>query len=230
MAKVSGTTAQIIVGILALIGVLIVGWWQFVRKPEPHIHYYAVNVKDVASMAPIEHANVTLAWQSVNDLLPTGTDGAATFTVPTSTTSLRARVYVQATGFVAQDRDVAIPADDANVLFTLAHAEPPRPTSQPYSRVFTSGTVLSGVMKEWSPWYLVQADPPLPGYEIDLASTRYEVSGDRNCASYGQCAWAEHTAQAVSFKFTLQGHDERPYPGQVPGIGYLYVSYKPITH
>lgn len=226
----SPSTTQIIVALIAVTGVLLVGWWQFGRKTsDPHV--YAINVKDVSSMKPIEHAQVTLAWPSHNDLKPTGSDGEASFEVPSISKPIQAHVYVAADNYVSQDRDVAVPTEDGNVIFTLAHVEKPNPPKQPISGTFSSGTVLSGVMKDWSPWYLVTADPPPPGYEFDLdpSKTRFEVSGDRNCNSWGICEWVDHTPQKVSFHFRLQGHDERPYPGQVPGIGYLYVTYRPIS-
>jgi hypothetical protein len=226
----SPSTTQIIVSIIALIGVLVVGWWQFGRK-SPEGHFYAINVKDVSTMRGIQHAQVTLAWPSHNELKPTGSDGAASFPVPPSSKATRAHVYVDADGYVSQDREVNIPTQDSNDVFTLVHVDRPRPANLPIPRTFNSGTVLSGVMKDWSPWYTVQADTPPVGYEVDLDSlrTRFEVSGDRNCASWGVCEWVEHTPQAVSFRFRLQGHDERPYPGQVPAIGYLYVTYKPVA-
>jgi hypothetical protein len=45
----SPSTTQIIVAITALIGVLVVGWWQFGRKSS-EAHLYAINVKDVSTM------------------------------------------------------------------------------------------------------------------------------------------------------------------------------------
>jgi hypothetical protein len=230
-AGFSPSGAQIVVGVLSLVGVLVVGWWQFAQKSSGQSHTYAINVKDVSSMKPIEHAQVTLAWPSHNELRPTGSDGEASFQVPGSSKAIRAHVYVEAANYTSQDRDVNIPAEEANDIFTLAHVEKPKPADQPFSKTFSSGTVLSGVMKDWSPWYSVQADAPPAGYEIDSdpSRTRFEVSGDRNCGSWGVCEWVEHSATAASFRFKLQGHDERPYPGQVPGIGYLYVSYKPAA-
>ena len=205
----------------------VIGWWQYGGKAAPH--FYAVNVKDVATMKPIERAEVTLAWPSHNDLKSTGSDGEVSFSVAGESKPIRAHVYVQADGYLSQDRDVDVPTQDSNDVFTLVHIEKPKPPNTAYTKTFSSGTVLSGVMKDWSPWYTVSADAPQLGYEIDLdpTKTRFEVSGDRNCNSWGVCEWLEHSSESVSFRFRLQGHDERPYPGQVPGIGYLYVTYKP---
>jgi hypothetical protein len=226
----SPSMTQIIVAVIALIGVLVVGWWQFGKKSS-EAHLYAINVKDVSTMKSIEHAKVTLAWPSHNELKPTGSDGEASFQVPASNKAIRAHVYIEAEGYTSQDRDVDVPTQDSNDVFTLVHIEKPKPPNLPIARTFSSGTVLSGVMKDWSPWYTVQADTPPAGYDIDLdpSRTRFEVSGDRNCASWGVCEWVEHTSQAASFRFRLQGHDERPYPGQVPAIGYLYITYKPSS-
>ncbi|HTS11686.1 MAG TPA: hypothetical protein VMH00_06175 [Candidatus Limnocylindrales bacterium] len=222
---------QVVVALIGFAGVVTVGWWEFGRNKTLTPHLYAINVKDVATMSPIEHAQVTLAWPTHNDLKPTGSDGEASFQVLGTDKPIRAHVYVTAEGYTSQDRDVDIPLIDSNDIFTLARQGRPEPAHVAFTKLFSSGTVLSGVMKGWSPWYTVQADAPPPGYEVDLdpGKTRFEVSGDRNCNSWGVCEWADHTPHGVSFRFMLQGHDEWPYPGQVPGIGYLYVAYKPIS-
>lgn len=96
---------------------------------------------------------------------------------------------------------------------------------QTVTRIFSSGPKLSGSRKDSSPEYVLYSDPAPPGYRI--ASFSYSLAGDRACNAFSSCV-AAIEADRVAFRFTLQGHDEWPPPGQAMSEGNLVVTYSPI--
>lgn len=91
-------------------------------------------------------------------------------------------------------------------------------------KTFRSGEVLSGSGKASSGEYVVNSDPPPPGFKI--GNFVYSLVGDRGCNAWSTCK-ASVEGNRVVFRFTLQGHDEWPPPGQAKSEGFLKVTYVP---
>jgi hypothetical protein len=94
----------------------------------------------------------------------------------------------------------------------------------PVTKTFSGEDVLSGTMKSFSPEYTIISDPPPPGYKI--ASYNPSLTGDRVCNSYSTCR-ATVEGDRVVFRFSTQGHNEWPFPGQAKSQGHLVVTYAP---
>jgi len=100
-------------------------------------------------------------------------------------------------------------------------APPPR---QPITRIFSSGPPVSGSGSSFSGEYVVASDPAPEGYKIGDYS--YSLTGDRACNAWSTCR-ASAEGGRVLFRFTLQGHNEWPPPGQAISTGNLIVTYAP---
>jgi hypothetical protein len=69
-----------------------------------------------------------------------------------------------------------------------------------------SGSMISGVCANWSPWYTV-CTPPIPsGYRI--TSTSFQLEGDRRCGYWGECKINANGSDKVCWDFRMQGHSE----------------------
>jgi hypothetical protein len=130
-----------------------------------------------------------------------------------------------------RDRECRNEGEDATSLKAIASAIKKLEASSsassnaaPFTKTFSSGEVLSGVGKSFSQEYRVVSDPPPPGYTI--ASYLPSLSGDRACNAWSTCSVSLEGERAV-FRFTLQGHDEWPFPGQGKSVGNLVVTYAP---
>jgi hypothetical protein len=138
-------------------------------------------------------------------------------------------VSVVADGFQPSENVISV-AMGTTAVYTIAlrpiEKQPPA-EALPYSRVFSSGPVLSGSGGNFSGWYEVEADPPQSGFVIDLENSSYSISGDRQCGAWAECTWGVRNSQQLSFRFRLQGHSEWPAPGQSWSEGFLKVAYKP---
>jgi len=64
----------------------------------------------------------------------------------------------------------------------------------------------SGEGKDFSQWYLLRSDPTPAGYYI--SEVIFRLVGDRQCGAWAECAEHERTADHVTWRFTMQGHDE----------------------
>jgi hypothetical protein len=95
---------------------------------------------------------------------------------------------------------------------------------QPITKTFSSGLALSGAGGSFSQEYTVTSDPAPPGYKI--ANFSYSLNGDRACNAWSTCRASIENDRAV-FRFTLQGHNEWPFPGQGTSIGNVVVTYAP---
>ena len=117
--------------------------------------------------------------------------------------------------------------EDATLISYLVPSVPkamPAPAAQPFNKTFTSGPVLSGSRKSFSPEYVVRSEPAPQGYVI--SGFVGALGGDRACNAWSTCA-ASMEGDRVVFKFTLQGHDEWPGNGQALSTGNLLVTYSP---
>lgn len=108
----------------------------------------------------------------------------------------------------------------------VPNAEPAaEQTTEPIVRTFRSGDVLSGSGANFSPDYEVVSDPAPPGYKI--GPFVYSLTGDRGCNAWSRCLVATRDGR-VAFRFSLQGHNEWPPPGQAKSEGILTVTYVPL--
>lgn len=129
-------------------------------------------------------------------------------------------------------KDCRNDGEDSTSLTAIAdifgHTEPIASITKddrlPILRTFSSGEVLSGVMKGLSPEYKVGSDPAPSGYKI--ANYSASLTGDRACNAWSTCHVAVEGDRVV-FRFALQGHDEWPFPGQAKSEGHLIVTYAP---
>jgi hypothetical protein len=94
----------------------------------------------------------------------------------------------------------------------------------PIVRQFSSGPKLSGSGAAFSREYELRSDQPPPGYRIGKID--YSLSGDRSCGNWSTCRVTEEAGVAV-FRFSMQGHNEWPPPGQAMSEGHLIVTYVP---
>jgi hypothetical protein len=94
----------------------------------------------------------------------------------------------------------------------------------PITKTFTSGLQLSGPGSSFSPEYVLVSDPAPPGYKIGDFS--FSLSGDRACNAWSTCRAAIENDRVV-MRFSLQGHNEWPFPGQGKSAGNLVVTYSP---
>jgi len=98
---------------------------------------------------------------------------------------------------------------------------PPRP---PLLKTYASGPVISGSGASFSQEYQVVSDPTPAGYKI--GGFTYSLTGDRGCNAWSTCK-AAIEGDRVVFRFTLQGHNEWPSPGQAISQGFLNVKFVP---
>lgn len=114
-------------------------------------------------------------------------------------------------------------ATEVRLIASTAKSEPATTQEkQPITKTFTSGPVLSGSGSSFSQEYTVASDPAPAGYKI--ANFAYSLNGDRACNAWSTCRAAIENDRVV-FRFTLQGHNEWPPPGQATSIGNLSVTY-----
>lgn len=95
---------------------------------------------------------------------------------------------------------------------------------QPITKTFSSGPALSGAGSSFSQEYTVTSDAAPAGYKI--ANFTYSLNGDRACNAWSTCRAGVENDRVV-FRFTLQGHNEWPFPGQATSVGTLSVTYAP---
>jgi hypothetical protein len=98
------------------------------------------------------------------------------------------------------------------------------PPSPPLLKTYTSGPVISGSGANFSQEYQVVSDPTPAGYKI--GGFTYSLTGDRGCNAWSTCK-AAIEGDRVVFRFTLQGHNEWPSPGQATSQGFLNVKFVP---
>jgi V8-like Glu-specific endopeptidase len=100
------------------------------------------------------------------------------------------------------------------------------PATMSIVKTFRSGERLSGSGANFSSVYELESEPPPPGYKI--GSFVYSLSGDRACNAWSTCS-ASADGNKVVFRFSLQGHNEWPPPGQAKSEGFLTVTYAPAN-
>ena len=94
----------------------------------------------------------------------------------------------------------------------------------PVVKTFDSGPKVSGSGQAFSGEYVLQSDPPPAGYQI--GPIQYSLTGDRSCGAWSTCRAGVEGDRAV-MRFSLQGHNEWPSPGQAMSEGHLLVTYVP---
>lgn len=112
------------------------------------------------------------------------------------------------------------PAQSAATTQTAALA---RPQYQTTTTTAQSPQSISGVGANWSGPYTLCAYPPGAGFRP--ISDQFVLSGDRTCGKWAQCQRTTFASNEVCWQFDLQGHNERPYPGQAYSQGWLSVTW-----
>ena len=97
-------------------------------------------------------------------------------------------------------------------------------SASPVIKSFDSGPKISGSGASFSGVYTLYSDSPPAGYKIGTYT--YSLTGDRACNRWSTCTLAVEGNRVV-LRFTLQGHDEWPAPGQASSEGHLIVTYVP---
>jgi hypothetical protein len=99
-------------------------------------------------------------------------------------------------------------------------------TREIVAKTFSSDEMLSGSGDAFSPEYTLVSDQAPAGYKVGPFT--YSLSGDRACNAWSTCRAAIENGRVV-FRFSLQGHNEWPKPGQAKSRGHLNVIYEPIN-
>lgn len=109
----------------------------------------------------------------------------------------------------------------AQLAVAAQTAAPATPQYQTVTTTAQSPQSISGVGANWSGPYTLCAYPPGSGYRP--LSDQFVLSGDRTCGKWAICQRTAFASNEVCWQFDLQGHNERPYPGQAYSQGWLSV-------
>jgi V8-like Glu-specific endopeptidase len=112
-----------------------------------------------------------------------------------------------------RDKDCKNDGEDSTLLKSVADvfdisriSSADGETHEPISKIYSSGTVMSGVGPEFSPEYKVVSDPTPAGYKI--ANFSAALSGTRVCNAWSTCQTTIEGNRVV-FRFKIQGDVQR---------------------
>jgi hypothetical protein len=111
VANKSSNATPIIVAIIGALAVIVVGYWQFVRKPAPEAAEltYAGRVLDTSSEQPIRKAKVTLEIRGAPPVVYTDSEGVYSFKLTIkSGETVEGRIRIVAEGYENFDRNISI--------------------------------------------------------------------------------------------------------------------------
>jgi hypothetical protein len=163
-------------------------------------------VVDAPSQAPVASARVILEIWSQPEPLTTFTNssGLFSFTIAASAKVLAGRILVYDTDHVRLEQTVEVRYDVKPQEIVLERIQPFEKTQvEPRT---DSVTVSSFAGSNWSNWFDVCSRPLQPNERIGDASFR--LSGDRGCASWGECRESVHQPGKECWQFRIQGHSE----------------------
>lgn len=107
---IDSKTTQIIVALIATIGTVLVGYWQFsalrAKKSDEGAFRFTGRVADSGSEQRIKGAKVSLEARGVHPVLYTDSEGFFSFELPASVREIR--VVIEASGYEPYDRRVAL--------------------------------------------------------------------------------------------------------------------------
>lgn len=92
--------------------------------------------------------------------------------------------------------------------------------------VVSSGPKKSGAMKSFSDWYELCGETPT-GYRV--VASDFQLTGDRRCGAWAECAQSSLTERKVCWRFRMQGHDEGLPPGVRDSEGTLRITAQPAA-
>jgi hypothetical protein len=222
---------SVIVAAIGAAGTLIAIWvGSGFFSPRTVESQYVIRVVEATTNSPISNGHIAIDAGSVRLREVSDSDGVATFKIPTKTDGLHGALAVEAEGFKPQYETLTLPQQYRGVYVVPLTRNPVQVNTEgkvPYKDVFSIGPVPSGQGGNFSGWYEVVAQPPKPGYVIDVDQSSYYVAGDRQCNAWSECVWGDRSPTKLSFRFRLQGHSEYPPPGVAMSQGFLQVVYKP---
>lgn len=102
---------------------------------------------------------------------------------------------------------------------------PPSQDVAPAILIADSGPKLSGVGKQWSPWYRLEVGKAPKGYT--LHRVEFWVDGGRSCGEGAECREILKSDQQIVWEFRLQGHDETGAHSQTYSVAHMRVLYRP---
>lgn len=161
------TRGTIIIAIITLISTLIVGYWQFVLKPNTQSlsteMQYVGRVIDAGTLLPISGAKVTLDLQGVPPVVYTDSEGVYQFNLLINNT-VSGRIKVDAQGYVSYTRNISLSPDlnqiedirllgitpviiseTSSVIIVNTNTEIPTPTLTPTPTLIPASTELPDV-------------------------------------------------------------------------------------
>ena len=114
---------EVIVALIAALGVILVGYWQFVWKPshatisDPAVRQvdYMGRVLDGQTTEPVQGAKVTLDLKETPRIAYTDAEGVYRFTIEIEESELPGRVRVDAEGYEVYDRNITLLSDDSTL-------------------------------------------------------------------------------------------------------------------
>lgn len=114
---------EVIVALIAALGVILTGYWQFVWRPshstapDPTVRRvdYLGRVVDDQTRQPVEGAKVTLDLGETPRIAYTDTEGVYRFTIEIEESELRGRVRVDADGYEVYDRNITLLSEDSTI-------------------------------------------------------------------------------------------------------------------
>jgi len=229
LAIVSIATSVIALG-FALASFKSLDWLHFRNKPTDAL---VLSIKNAAG-EPVTDAIVKLDY--IDSVFAADSAGTIRFT-KLATAHLKGSIY--APGYEDVSLDLTVPAESRLVNEILTR-EPKVSISsdpgdqwsdsplQPYVEEVRSGPRPSGIGSNFSGWYELHAPRPKPGYEIDLHSIQFSLSGDRQCNSWSECQLVQASPTEVRLLFRLQGLSEWRQPQPAYSEAVLRLHYVPI--
>ena len=141
------TKGHIIAAMISLVGILVVGYWQFVLKPnnanQPIKTEYIGRVIDSNTLQPIANATISLSLEGVPPIVYTDSIGVYQFKV-TITSDISGQIRVDADGYPVYIRNIVISPDKTTIedirLFPVQQAVDtavPTPTIVSSTDLFT---------------------------------------------------------------------------------------------
>jgi len=104
---------KILIAVITVAGTVLVGYWQFVYKPDESIEKftYVGRVKDAETGAPIKGAKITLDIKGIPPVVYTDSEGIYKCSIYYSGEKLEGRIHVKKEGYIEYDRLITLGTD-----------------------------------------------------------------------------------------------------------------------
>ncbi|MCP4107115.1 MAG: hypothetical protein GY749_16505 [Desulfobacteraceae bacterium] len=107
---------QIIVAIIVALSSIIVGYWQFNKKPETSKPVgYIGRVTDAKSGFPVRGAKISFDFKDIPPIVYTDSEGIYRFSVIIKGDKIVSRVRVEADGYISYDRNIVLLSDVSTI-------------------------------------------------------------------------------------------------------------------